>query len=98
WCADRGVPILSYAPLEQGRLRDHPTLVQVASAHGVTPSQVALAWVLHQDGVGAIVRSARTSHVRQNRAAVDLTLSDRFLAKLERACPPPIRTRPLEML
>jgi diketogulonate reductase-like aldo/keto reductase len=98
WCHDREIPILAYAALEQGRLREHPVLVQVASAHGATPSQVALAWLLHQDGVCAIARAGRASHVRQNRAAADLTLGDRYLAKLELAFPPPMRSRPLEVL
>jgi diketogulonate reductase-like aldo/keto reductase len=79
-------------------VRRHPVLIQVASALGATPAQVALAWALHQHGVGAIARAGRTTHVRQNRAAADLTLPDRYLAKLELAFPPPIRTRELEML
>lgn len=98
WCADRGIPVMAYAPLEQGRLLTHPVVVQVASALGSTPAQVALAWLLHQDDVATVSRSSRASHVRQNRAAIDLFLPDRYLAKLELAFPPPIRTRELEVL
>jgi diketogulonate reductase-like aldo/keto reductase len=98
WCLDRGVPIMAYSPIEQGRLLDHPVLIQVASALGATPAQVALAWILHQDQVAAIPRAGSPTHVRQNVAALELSLSDRYLAKLDLAFPPPARARPLEML
>ena len=45
WCRERNVPIMAYSPIEQGRLLDHPTLVQVAERHGATAAQVALASV-----------------------------------------------------
>jgi diketogulonate reductase-like aldo/keto reductase len=39
---------MAYSPVEQGRiLRDH-TFARVASRHGATPAQVALAWLLRQ--------------------------------------------------
>ncbi len=98
WCADRGLPVQAYSPLEQARLLGHPVLIQVASALGATPAQVALAWVLHQNDVSAIARAGRESHVSRNRAAADLILPDRYLAKLELAFPPPIQARALEML
>jgi diketogulonate reductase-like aldo/keto reductase len=98
WCHDRGIPVMAYSPIEQGRVLDHPVVIQVASALGVTPAQVALAWVLHQEDVAAIPRTGRPAHVRQNRTAVDLSLSDRYLAKLELAFPAPTQARPLEML
>ena len=48
----------------------------VAARHeGVTPAQVALAWVLRQDGVCAIPKATRPAHVRENRAALDIRLT-----------------------
>lgn len=61
-------------------------------------AQVALAWVLRQDGVIAIPRAARPAHVRENRAALDLHLPEPDLAELDRAFPPPTTPRPLEIL
>ncbi len=43
WCRERNIPIMAYSPIEQGRLLDDPTLVQIAERHGATPAQVALA-------------------------------------------------------
>ena len=96
WCRQHGVPIMAYSPIEQGRMLRHPTLESVATRHDATPAQVALAWLLRQDGLIVIPRTGTPEHVRENRAALDLRLMK--LAELERAFPPPTKKRPLEML
>lgn len=98
WCRERGLPIMAYSPIEQGRLLGHRELQGVAARHGATPAQVALAWVLRQDGVNAIPRAGTPAHVRENRAALDLRLTEQDFAALDRAFPPPTGPRPLEML
>jgi diketogulonate reductase-like aldo/keto reductase len=98
WCRRRTMPVMAYTPLEQGRLAAKAGLKQVAQRHGVSPLQVALAWVLHQDGVIAIPKATDPDHVRANRAAADLTLSPEDLATLDQAFPPPKRETPLQML
>jgi diketogulonate reductase-like aldo/keto reductase len=71
----------------------------VASRHGgATPAQVALAWVLRQEGICAIPRASKPAHVRENRAALDLRLTSQDLVDLDRAFPPPTRKQPLAML
>ena len=97
-CRERGVPVMAYSPIEQGRMLRHPALAKVAARHGATPAQVGLAWVLRQDGVMAIPKAGRPEHVRENRAALDLRLTADDLAELDRAFPPPARPQPLEML
>ena len=99
WCRDRGVPIMAYSPIEhapreQKSMLTNPTLLKIASEHEATPVQVALAWVLHQ-GVVAIPKAASPQHVRQNREALDLSLTKRDLKELDRAFPPPSRKVPL---
>jgi diketogulonate reductase-like aldo/keto reductase len=89
---------MAYTPLEQGRLADKPALKQVAERHRAKPLQVALAWVLHQDGVIAIPKASQPDHVRDNRAAADITLTKDDLALLDQAFPPPQREAPLQML
>jgi diketogulonate reductase-like aldo/keto reductase len=98
WCRQRGLPMMAYSPIEQGRLLSHPVLQRVATSHNATPSQVALAWVLRQDGLTAIPKAATPAHVRENRAALDVHLTHQDLALLDRAFPPPSRPQPLEML
>lgn len=98
WCRSRGIPIMAYSPIEQGRLLELPALRDVAVRHGATPAQVALAWVIRNDGVAAIPRAGTPEHVRENREAVGLHLTKEDLAELDVASPPPREKRPLEML
>jgi aldehyde reductase len=96
--AKRNVPVMAYSPLEQGRILGKRGLKELALRRGVTPAQVALAWVLHQKGVVAIPKAADPRHVRENRAALDLKLSAAELAELDRAFPPPAHKEPLGMI
>ena len=98
WLAEHGIPTMAYSPVEQGRLLADPTLAKVAAAIGATPAQVALAWAMRHDGVIAIPKAGSVAHVRENRAAADLVLSDADLATLDAAFPRPRNRRPLEML
>ena len=97
-CRKRGIPIMAYSPIEQGRLLNHATLKAIAARRNATPAQIALAWMLRQDGMIAIPKAASEKHVRENRAAVDVVLSSDDLAELDKAFPPPKRKRSLEML
>jgi diketogulonate reductase-like aldo/keto reductase len=98
WCRGRGVPIQVYSPIEQGRLVDGKALSAVAARHGVKPAQIALAWVLRHSDMMVIPKATNEVHVRENRAALDITLNKTDLAELDRAFPPPTGSRPLELL
>ena len=98
WLSERKIPTMAYSPIEQGRLLGHPALDEVARRHNATPAQIALAWVLRNDGVNAIPRAGTLEHVRENAAALQIRLGDEDLTSLDSAFPPPTRPRPLEML
>jgi diketogulonate reductase-like aldo/keto reductase len=98
WCRAKGIPVMAYSPLEQGRLAKNRSLQRVATRLNATQAQVALAWVLRQKGVVAIPKGGRLEHVRENRAALDLQLAPEDLAELDEAFPPPTRKKPLEMI
>jgi diketogulonate reductase-like aldo/keto reductase len=98
WCRARRIPIMAYSPIEQGRMLKHPVLRKVASRHRATPAQVALAWLLRQELVCAIPKAGTPDHVRENRAALQVRLTEQDLTELDRAFPPPDGPRPLEML
>jgi diketogulonate reductase-like aldo/keto reductase len=98
WHDQRGVPIMAYSPIEQGRLVRHAELKRIAEAHGATSAQIALAFVLARDGVIAIPKSGREAHVRDNAAAAEIVLTDADREALDRAFPPPRRATPLEMI
>jgi aryl-alcohol dehydrogenase-like predicted oxidoreductase len=66
-------------------------LVPVAEAHGVSPAQVALAWLLTRPAVASVIVGARTeAQLADNLAAVELKLGDEEVAKLERVSRPPL--------
>ncbi len=94
----RGLPLMAYSPIEQGRLADYPELEEIAERQGVTAAQVALAWVLRQQGVIAIPKASRPEHVKLNRAALDLKLTQEDLDALDDAFTPPSGPEPLEMI
>jgi diketogulonate reductase-like aldo/keto reductase len=98
WCHERGIPVMAYSPVEQGRLLGHPVLHEVAERHGATPAQVALAWVLSHEGVVAIPRAGDPAHVREDHGALALELTAVDLGDLAEAFPPPAGPQPLEML
>jgi len=98
WCRKRHIPIMAYSPVDQGSLLTKRGLKQIAVRRGVTPAQVALAWLLHQEGVVAIPKAARPDHVRENRAALDLELTPEELKEIDRAFPPPKGAKPLQMV
>jgi diketogulonate reductase-like aldo/keto reductase len=102
WCREHGMPVMAYSPLEstpgeQAALLHNPRLRTVAARHCATPAQVAIAWLLRQDGVAVIPKAVQPDHVRANRAALDLVLSDADLADLDAGFPPPRRAQPLAM-
>jgi len=75
WCRDRGIPIMAYSPIEQGRLLRDRMLTAVAIRHRATTAQIALAWALRQPDMMVIPKAATLEHVRENRAALDIRLS-----------------------
>jgi diketogulonate reductase-like aldo/keto reductase len=94
----RGLNVMAYTPIEQGRILDNPALKQVAARHQASAAQIALAWVIRQEGVVAIPRSGSPVHVRDNAGALAIKLSPRDLEEIGRAFPPPTRKRSLEMI
>ncbi|MFF4209371.1 aldo/keto reductase [Streptomyces sp. NPDC001796] len=97
-CRALSIPVMAYSPVEQGRLLGNAALREVAAAHGATPAQIALAWVLRHDDVIAIPKASSREHVQENRAALQVDLTAEDLATLDRAFPPPRSRRPLEIL
>jgi diketogulonate reductase-like aldo/keto reductase len=98
WCRQRGMPVMAYSPIEQGRILRNRALVEVAKRHDVTAAQVALAWLLAQAQVMVIPKASSLQHVRENRASTQIVLTPQDHAALDRAFPPPSKQVPLEML
>lgn len=78
-----GVPVMAYSPVGQGGLTRDRRLAAVAERHGATAAQIALAWVLRHPTVIAIPKATGADHVRDNRAALDISLTPADLAELD---------------
>jgi diketogulonate reductase-like aldo/keto reductase len=98
WCRTRKIPIMAYSPIEQGRMLGHAALGEVAARHKATPAQVALAWLLRQDGVIVIPKATALAHVEEDIGALDVEFTVADLATLDRAFPPPKKATSLDML
>jgi len=98
WLQEKRVPVMAYSPIEQARLVADSKLKKFAGAHGMTPSQAALAWLLSKDGVIVIPKTGRRERLKENLGALERKLNAAQLAELDRLFPPPAGPQPLEML
>jgi diketogulonate reductase-like aldo/keto reductase len=94
----RGVPVMAYSPIEQGKLIRNRKLTDFAQRHGMTPATAALAWLLASDDVIVIPKTSNRERLRENVAALNVRLTTAQLAELDHLFPPPKGPRPLEML
>lgn len=99
---EQNITVMAYCPLAQaGRLRRgllaHPAVQKAAFAHGVSSSQVLLAFLLKARGVLPIPRTGQPAHAGDNAAAMQLQLTPDELAALDRAFPAPTRKVPLDI-
>jgi 2,5-diketo-D-gluconate reductase B len=76
WLRAHDMMLVAHVPLARGRLVDHPALAAIAAKHGATAAQVALQWLVDQDGVAAIPKAGRAASQRENLAALDLTMDE----------------------
>jgi len=97
WCKQRNIPIMAYSPVEQKAFIGDRKLDSLAAKYNVSSTQIALGWLLHQDNVISIPKAVNPEHVRENRAALDLKLTEEDLQSLDRAFKPPSRKMSLAM-
>ena len=87
-----------YSPVDHGRLLQHRAVRDMATDKGVTPAQLAIAWVLRLPEVFAVAKASTRAHVIENRAALEIGFSQAELDQLDRVFPPPSRKVPLDVL
>ena len=83
YCERIGIPFIAYFPLATGALAaPDSVLARIAGELGLTPAQVAIAWLLHRSPIlVAIPGTANPAHVRENVAAANVVLdADQFAA------------------
>ena len=72
----KSIPLVAYCPLAQGRVAADETLMAIGRKHDASAAQVALKWLLDQDGVAAIPKASRAESQKANLDALKVTLDD----------------------
>jgi diketogulonate reductase-like aldo/keto reductase len=98
WLRGNQIPVMAYSPLDQGRLGRNTRLIRFAQAHGMTPAQAALAWLLGKDDIIVIPKTSHRERLRENLGALNHPLAVDQCAELDRLFPPPTGARRLEIL
>jgi 2,5-diketo-D-gluconate reductase B len=76
YLAAKSIPLVAYCPLAQGKVASDPTLTAIGRKHGASAAQVALKWLLDQDGVAAIPKASRAESQKANLGALNVGLDD----------------------
>jgi 2,5-diketo-D-gluconate reductase B len=71
----RGIALVAYSPLGRGLLTRDSTLAAIGRKYGKSASQVALRWLIEQDGVALITKSASEAHCREGIEVFDFALT-----------------------
>ena len=72
----KGIPLTAYAPLAQGRAASDPTLAALGRKRGASAAQMAVAWLLDQEGVIVIPKAGRSESQKANLEARSIGLDD----------------------
>jgi diketogulonate reductase-like aldo/keto reductase len=67
--------MVAYSPIAKGKIKSDETLGRIGRAHGKTPAQISLRWLVQQ-GVPAIPRTSRIERLSENLDLFDFTLSE----------------------
>ncbi|KAK6335230.1 hypothetical protein TWF718_010665 [Orbilia javanica] len=65
YCKGKGIVVVAYSPLTQGRRLKDPVILDIAEKYGKTAAQVVLRWCL-QKGVVIIPKSDKEERIKEN--------------------------------
>jgi 2,5-diketo-D-gluconate reductase B len=80
---DGDVLVTAYSPLARGRVAGDPTLREIGNAHGKTPGQVALRWLLDHQQTCVIPKAASHERRVENLDVCDFELTDEERARID---------------
>lgn len=79
---EMGSSVTAYSPLDKGRVSGDGTLAEIGEAHGKDEGQIALRWLVQQDGVIAIPKTASPERCRSNFEIFDFELSEEEMGSI----------------
>jgi 2,5-diketo-D-gluconate reductase B len=80
-CARNGMALVAYSPVARGKIKNDATLLRIGHAHGKTPAQICLRWLVQQN-VPAIPRTSRIERLSENIDIFDFALSDEEMGEI----------------
>ncbi len=80
-CARHGLAVVAYSPIAKGRIKNDETLARIGRAHGKSPAQVCLRWLVQQTVV-AIPRTSRIERLSENIEIFDFELSEEEMGEI----------------
>ncbi|MDQ1389340.1 MAG: pyridoxine 4-dehydrogenase [Acidobacteriaceae bacterium] len=84
YCQRNGIAFIPWFPLGAGKVAGE-VLNRIAQAHNASPTQVALAWLLHRSPIMLpIPGTSSVEHLEQNVATASLRLSEEEYERLSR--------------
>ena len=98
WCRSKGLPIMAYSPIEQGRLLENKKLKALASEIGVSAAQLSIAWSIRKNDIITIPKASNLEHVSQNIDAWTIKLESTVLDELDKLFEPLVRKKGLDIL
>jgi diketogulonate reductase-like aldo/keto reductase len=81
YCQAHDILLTAYSPVKRRFIRGNKTLQALAMARGITPQQIALAWLVNQPRVITIPVSFNPQHQAENLAAADILLTESELSQ-----------------
>ncbi|MGJ4907704.1 aldo/keto reductase [Bradyrhizobium sp. SZCCHNS3002] len=80
-CARHGIALVAYSPIAKGKIKNDPTLTRIGRAHGKSPAQICLRWLVQQSVV-AIPRTSKIERLSENLDVFDFELSEQDMADI----------------
>jgi 2,5-diketo-D-gluconate reductase B len=80
-CARNRMAMVAYSPVAKGRIKNDETLMRIGRAHGKSPAQICLRWLVQQN-VSAIPRTSKIERLSENIDIFDFALSDQEMAQI----------------
>lgn len=101
WQAEQGIGFMGYSPFHAvgwRYLRPTKLLEEIGAAHHATAYQIMLAWITRNNNVLTLPKAGSVVHVKDNIAAMDISLTPEELAAIDKEFPAPDHKVPLEKI
>lgn len=80
---DYNLTIMAHSPFALGNILSNPQLNTLASAEGITVSQLCIAWILRRNNTMTIPKSSTKAHMQENLIASNIVLSQNTINEID---------------